>query len=100
MSYMTFSSQEKPLFQKRIPLWHLFYSVHTLSCASDKTTSQNIGGAVPHLKFWWTVHPSPPRSPPMKITDRHDDYTRSVTGMGLSIKYRRTNNIIEALHYP
>src|SRR6218665_3683525 len=27
----------------------------------------------------------------VKITDRHDHYTRSVTGMGLSIKFRRTN---------
>jgi len=27
----------------------------------------------------------------VKITDRHDHYTRSVAGMGLSIKYCRTN---------
>jgi len=27
---MTLSSQEKPLFHKRIPWWHLFYSVRTL----------------------------------------------------------------------
>ena len=30
MSYMTLSSQE-PLFQERIPLWHLFYSVRTFA---------------------------------------------------------------------
>ena len=58
---MTLSSQEKPLFQKRIPLWHLFYSVRLR--ASDNTTSQNIGGtdawAVPNLKFWGTRSPSP-----------------------------------------
>ena len=44
MSYMTLSSQEKPLFQKRIPWQHLFFTLFVLLHASDNTTSQNIGG--------------------------------------------------------
>src|SRR6218665_1163584 len=69
MSYMTFSSQEKPLFQKRIPLCHLFFTLFVLSRASDNTNSQNIGGPMhglsPHLKFSRERPPSPPRSPPL-----------------------------------
>ena len=64
-----FPHKNNHLFQKRIPLWHLFFTLFILSRASDNTTSQNIGGrdawAVPHLKFWGTVAPSPPRSPPL-----------------------------------
>ena len=48
-----------------------FFTLFVLSHTSDNTTSQNIGGtdawAVPHLKFWGTVPPVLPRSPPMHI---------------------------------
>ena len=67
MSYMTLSSQQKALFQKRRHLF--FYSV--LSLMSDNTTSQNIGGtnawAVPTSNFGGTVPSVPPRSPPLDI---------------------------------
>ena len=55
MSYITVSSQEKPLFQKIIPWWHLYFTLFVLSHASDNTT-QNI----PHLKFWGDSHPRSP----------------------------------------
>ena len=49
-----------------------FFTLFVLSCASDNTTSQNIGGtdawAVPHLTFWGDRPPSPPRSPPMSYS--------------------------------
>src|SRR6218665_2726098 len=67
MPYMTLSSQEQPLFQKRISFMTPFFTLFVLSRASDYTTSQNIGGtdawAVPHLTFLGGL--SPPRSPPL-----------------------------------
>jgi len=57
---MTLSSQEQPLFQTRIPLWHLFYSVRTFArirqhCFSKywgdgcmgRAPTSNFGGTVP-----------------------------------------------------
>src|SRR6218665_2593167 len=72
MSYMTLFSQEKPLFQKEKFLYDTFFTLFTLSRASDNTTSQNIGGtdawAVPHLKCFWGDHPpAPHRSPPLSL---------------------------------
>ena len=54
--YTARSSQEKPLFHKRDPLYHtFFFTLFVFSRASDNTTSQNIGGkdawAIPLLKF-------------------------------------------------
>jgi len=62
------SSQEKPLFQNRIP-WKHFFTLFVLSHASDNTTSQNIGRtdawAVPPPQIWGGTVPSVPlRSPP------------------------------------
>ena len=73
MSYMTPSSQEKPLFQKIIPLWHLFYSVHvsTFTRIRQHYFSKYWGDvwAVPHLKFCWgTV----PQSPQVSAPDGND----------------------------
>jgi len=62
---------QKPLFQKIIPWWHLFFTLFVLSRASDNATSQNIGGRMhgpsPTSKFGGPS-PSPPRSPPMNMT--------------------------------
>src|SRR6218665_1753563 len=71
--HMSFSSKEKPLFQKRLPLGH-FFTLFVLSRASDNTTSQNIGGtdawAVPTSNFWGDRPPSPPRSPPLVWSEK------------------------------
>jgi len=69
---MTLSSQEKQLFQKRVPFMTPFFTLFVLSRASDNTTSQNIEGtdawAVPHLTFLGgTVPPVLPRSPPLAM---------------------------------
>ena len=42
------SSQEKPLFQKRIPLWHLFYSVRTFARIRQHYFSKYWGGGRMH----------------------------------------------------
>src|SRR6218665_2938870 len=52
--YMTLSSQEKKLFQKRIPF---SYSVRIFA---------HIGQH--YFSKYWTVPPVPPRSPPLHIT--------------------------------
>jgi len=44
MSYMTLSSQEKPLFQKKFLDDIYFFTLFVLSRPSDNTTFQNIGG--------------------------------------------------------
>src|SRR6218665_453629 len=71
MSYMTISSQEKPLFRKEFFDNTYFFTLFIFSHASDNTTSQNIGGtdawAVPHLKFLGGPSPSGPRSPPLTV---------------------------------
>src|SRR6218665_340494 len=47
------------------------FLLSVLSRASDNTACQNIGGRMhgpsPHLKFWGTVPPVPPRSPPLRL---------------------------------
>src|SRR6218665_1970893 len=59
MSYMTLSSQEKPLFHEKIPLRHLFfYSVRAFVPIRQHYFSKYWGTdarAVPHLKFWKNV---------------------------------------------
>src|SRR6218665_719954 len=65
MSYMTLSSRERSLFQKIIPLWHLFLLCSYFRTHPNNTTFQNIGGtdawAVPHLNlFFWGPSPSVP----------------------------------------
>src|SRR6218665_11192 len=69
MSYMTLSSHEKPLFQKRIP-----FMTPVLLCsyfrAPPTTLLLNIlggpmHGTSPHPKLWGGLPPSPPRSPPL-----------------------------------
>ena len=72
--YMTLSSQEKPLFHKRISLRHFF-----LLCSYFRAhpttlyTSQNIGGRMygpsPTSNLWAGVAPSPTRSPPLVVID-------------------------------
>jgi len=63
MSYMTLSSQEKPLFQKRIPWWHLFYSVRTFAPIRQHYFSKYWGdgctGRPPTSNFGGTVPPVP-----------------------------------------
>src|SRR6218665_995650 len=64
MSYLTLSSQEKPLFQKIIPSRHLLYSVRAFArirqtlCFS-KYWGDGCMGRHPHLKFGGTVPPAP-----------------------------------------
>ena len=56
------------------------FSRFVLSHASNNTTSQNIGGAIPHLKFWGG--PSPLKSPPMVVSchcDIHHYHKKTVT---------------------
>src|SRR6218665_1686654 len=70
LSYFTLSSQEKPLFQKIIPLMTPFLKLFSYFCALPTTlyTSQNMGGRMhgpfPHLKLG-VFRPQPHRSPPM-----------------------------------
>src|SRR6218665_1671032 len=70
MSYMTLTSQEKPLFQKIIPLMTPLFHLFELSHTSDNTTFFKYWGTnawdVPHLKLWGDRSPSPPRSPPLR----------------------------------
>src|SRR6218665_2999766 len=67
--YMTLSSQENSLFQKRIPLWHFFYSVRTFARIRQHYFSKYWGDGCmgrPHTSnSWGTVPPVPPRSPPL-----------------------------------
>jgi len=69
MSYVTFSSQEKPLFQKRIPWWHLFILLCSYFRAHSTTLLLKILGERMHgptpPQIFWGPSPSPPRSPPM-----------------------------------
>ena len=74
MSYMTPSSQEQPLFQKRIPLGHydtFFYSVRTFARIRQHYFSKYWGvGCMgrPHTSiFWGTVPQEIPRSPPLDL---------------------------------
>jgi len=65
--HMTLSwREEKPLFKKIIPWWHLSFTQFVLSHASDNTTSQNIkniGGtdawAISNLTFLGGRPPAP-----------------------------------------
>src|SRR6218665_3157030 len=84
MSYMTYSSQEKALFQKRIPLRHLFFLLCSCFRAHPTTLLLKIlGGPMhepsPHLKFFLGVPPVPPRSSPLFTS-----YNQSV-GLGLPV---------------
>ena len=70
MSSMTLSSQEKPLFQKRIPWWHLFYSVHTFARIRQHYFSKYWGTDAwafppPHIFLGGPSPLVPPRSPPL-----------------------------------
>src|SRR6218665_2539494 len=65
MSYMTLSSQEKALFQKRIPSRHLFfYSVRAFTPIPQHFFSKYWGdqcmGRPPPQIFWGDRPPSPP----------------------------------------
>src|SRR6218665_518459 len=51
MSYLTLSSQEKPLFQKIIPSRHLFYSVRAFARIRQTLLLKILGG--------WMHGPSP-----------------------------------------
>src|SRR6218665_3376932 len=62
----------KTTISEKNSLTTLFFTLFVLSCASDNTTFQIIGGtdawAVPHLKFFWGKRPPVPfRSPPLRI---------------------------------
>src|SRR6218665_490773 len=89
MSYVTISSQEKQ-----------FFTLFMLSRTSDNTTSQNIGGtnvwAVPHLKFWGTVPPVPPRSPP--LGPREYFLTCPLVSMVLLVSFSLWNEIVCIIH--
>ena len=70
MSYMTLSSQEKPLFQKRIPWWHLFLLCSYFRAHPTTLLLKILGGRLhrpsPHLKFFGGPFPHfPLRSPPL-----------------------------------
>src|SRR6218665_1316395 len=71
MSYMTLSSQEKALFQKSILNdTYFFYSVRAFTPIPQHYFSKYWGDQCigrPHLKFWGTVPPVPPRSPPLHL---------------------------------
>src|SRR6218665_1199604 len=70
MSYMTLSSQEKPLFQKIIPSRHLFLLCSCFRTHPTNTPSQNIGGRThgpspPSQVFWGD---RPPSSLPVNLS--------------------------------
>ena len=78
MSYMTLSSQEKPLFQKIIPWWHLFllyscFRTHPTNTRPSYFSKYWRDGCMgrPHLYFWGDrlspSPPVPPRSPPVPL---------------------------------
>src|SRR6218665_883745 len=72
MSFMTLSSQEKPLYFRKNSFMTPFFTLFVLSRASDNTSSQNIGGygcmgRPPPQIFWGTVTPVPPMSPPLGV---------------------------------
>src|SRR6218665_560023 len=89
MSYiMTLSSQEKALFQKRIPRRHLFlYSVRAFAPIPQHYFSKYWGGPLngpsPNLKFWGTV---PNGSPP--LCARLYERKTSANGFGSWIKFQ------------
>jgi len=66
---MTLFSTKHLYFRANISSSTPFFSQFVLCHASNDTTSRNIGETdawvVPHLKFWVTVPPVPPKSPPM-----------------------------------
>ena len=68
ITYMTYSSSEKPLFQKK-NFYDTFFIQFLLSHASDNTISQNIWGMdrPPPQILEGTVPPVPPKSPPMRV---------------------------------
>ena len=74
LSYMTLSSQGKPLFQKRIPLWQLFYSVRTFARIWQHYFSKYWGDRCMSRPQPQIVlgdrPPSPPRSPPLCLCHR------------------------------
>src|SRR6218665_59511 len=63
---------EDHYFRKEF-LDNTFFTLFVLLCPSDNTTFQNIGGRMhgpsPHLKFWGTVPPVLPMSPPLTARD-------------------------------
>jgi len=66
--YDPFLTRKSTLFQKRTPLWHLFYSVRTFArirqhCFS-KYWRRRMHGPSLTSNFWGTVPPVPPRSRP------------------------------------
>src|SRR6218665_2367413 len=65
-----FLHRKKHYFRKEFLDDTYFFTLFELSRPSHNTTSQNIGGtnawAIPHLKVWGDLPPSPPpRSPPL-----------------------------------
>src|SRR6218665_1153428 len=66
-----FFTTKSPLSIKKILDDTYFSSLQAFAPIPQHYTSQNIGGtnawAVPHLKFWGTVPPSPPRYPPLNL---------------------------------
>src|SRR6218665_728636 len=74
MLCMTLSSQEKPLFKKRIPFDDTFYySVRTFVPIRQYYFSKCWGdacmGRPPTSNFLGGQSPSPPRSPPLQFID-------------------------------
>jgi len=79
--YDPFHTRKTTIFRKEFR-YDTFFTLFVLSRASDKTTSQNIGGtdswAVPHLKFWGGPSPSPLRSLPLKVPGKVD-YNKNIS---------------------
>ena len=70
MTHMTLSSEEKPLFQKRIPLWHLFYSVRTFAHTTTlllKILGGRMHGPSPTSNFGGPSPKFPHRSPSLLL---------------------------------
>src|SRR6218665_2239742 len=68
MSYMTLSSQEKPLFQKRIPLSRLFLLCSYFRAHLTTLILKILGdgwAVLPPQIFVGNRPPSPSRSPPL-----------------------------------
>jgi len=76
MSYMTLSSQEKPIISENNSLMTPFLLCSSFSSHPTNSASQNIGGTNAWaVKFFW-VGTVPPRSPPVNtIQDNSNHFT-------------------------